>query len=359
MYTFTLTEKFLTIDEQKEFENYLKFRGLDKQIWQVFECLFSSKIKQTIPLVLRVYDSSGFCGASIIIKCSKYGNALFQNNFIAGLFNFFSVPFYMWMKFGCTIDMMSNIGFVKDVEKYDEVVSEMIKYLKEKKILTVIYDYKCNTHHYHNPSVLPALPHAIINTTSMKSINDYLDSFKNIKRKIRVFERKGGKFFLIRNNLNDEQLIGLKNCFISTSQKSVFYLPYQSLYLNSALTTSKTSIENVYYFVAYINNEFIGYQAALKTGTNLKALHGAFDRNQKTNYHAYDILFVKMVEFAIDNGITKIDYGAVLNYTKQKMINESVGMSYFLLSKYSIIQWFFTNLLKITNIQSNKQLKFS
>lgn len=358
MYRFTLTEKFLTKDEQNEFENYLKFRGIDKQIWQVFECLFSSKIKQTIPLVLRLYDSNGFCGASVIIKCNKYGKALFQNKILCSLFNLFSIHFYMWIKFGCCMDMMSNIGFVKDVDKYDEVVSEMINYLKKKKILTVITDYNCNIHHYNKPSVLPALPHAIINTKSMNKIDDYLDSYKNIRRKISVFERKGGKYFLVRNNLNNEQLVDLKKCFISTSQKSVFYLPYQNLYLNSALTTSKTSIENVYYFVAYLNDEFVGYQAALKTGTNLNALHGAFDRNRKTNYHAYDILFVKMVEFAIENGITKIDYGAVLNYTKQKMINESVGMSYFLLSKYYIIQWFFTNLLKTTNIQSKKQLKF-
>lgn len=90
----------------------------------------------------------------------------------------------------------------------------------------------------------------------------------------------------------------------------------------------------------------------------MNALHGAFDRNLKSTYHAYDILFAKMTEFAIENGLKICDFGAVLNYTKQKMVNRTIDMSYFLLSRYSLIQWGFNNLLKLTKIQSNSQLKF-
>jgi hypothetical protein len=107
-----------------------------------------------------------------------------------------------------------------------------------------------------------------------------------------------------------------------------------------------------------MDGEFLGYQAAIKTGQFLNALHGAFDRNRKTTYHAYDILFVKMTEFALEQGLKVCDFGAVLNYTKQKMVNKTLDMSYYLLSKYTFVQWFFHRFLKITKIQSNNQLKF-
>ena len=145
---------------------------------------------------------------------------------------------------------------------------------------------------------------------------------------------------------------------MSTAKKSVFYLPYQELYLKSALKTSSTNIGSVHYFITTINGEFIGYQAAIETGKYLNALHGAFDRNRKSTFHAYDILFVKMTEYAIEKGLNVIDFGAVLNQTKQKMINKSVDMSYFVLSKYSLVQKFFNKFLKSTKIQSNQQLKF-
>jgi hypothetical protein len=124
------------------------------------------------------------------------------------------------------------------------------------------------------------------------------------------------------------------------------------------MNTSRTKLDNVYYFIATLNGEFLGYQAAVKTGDKLNALHGAFNRNLKTTYHAYDILFIKMTEFAIENNLRTTDYGAVLNLTKQKMINRSIDLSYFILSKYSAFQKIFNFLLKFTKIQSDEQLKF-
>ena len=90
----------------------------------------------------------------------------------------------------------------------------------------------------------------------------------------------------------------------------------------------------------------------------MNALHGAFDRTRKTTYHAYDILFVKMTEFAIEKGLDSVDFGAVINHTKSKMVNKTVEMSYFFYSKYSIVQKAFNLLLKLTKIQGSEQMKF-
>ncbi len=78
----------------------------------------------------------------------------------------------------------------------------------------------------------------------------------------------------------------------------------------------------------------------------------------KSTYRAYDILFVKMTEFAIEKVLKTIDFGAVINYTKEKMMNKSKEMSYFIYSKYSIIQKIFKVLLKLTKIQGAEQMKF-
>jgi hypothetical protein len=78
----------------------------------------------------------------------------------------------------------------------------------------------------------------------------------------------------------------------------------------------------------------------------LNALHGAFDRDRKTTHHAYDILYVKMTEFALEEGLQICDFGAVLNYTKQRMVNKTLDMSYFLLGKNTIVQKIFSQFLK-------------
>ena len=352
MYTFELSDKFLSADEKKVFENYLDFHNLDISIWEVYACLFKSAVKNTTPLVLRAFKGSELYGAAIIIKCSKYGKSLFNNPVLSGAVDRIKIPFY------CCMDMMSNPGFVKDPEKSNEVYSVMVKYLKENSLLTIINDYSENSKLYESASILPALPHALINCVGLLSVDDYNKNHKNIKRKMKGFKKNGGSYELIDTQLNTEQIASLKACFLSTVEKSVFYLPYQELYLNSALITSGTKIENVHYFVATLNGEFIGYQAAIESGKHLNALHGAFNRNYKTTFHAYDILFVKMTEFAIEKGLKIIDFGAVLNFTKQKMINKSIDMSYFVLSRNKLIQKFFRIFLKLTKIQGRQQMKF-
>jgi hypothetical protein len=357
-YTFELSNEYFSKKEEEIFKDYLDHHGLDNSIWDVYSSLFRVETKNTKPLILRVNKDNDLFGAAIIIECNQYGESLFNNKLLSGIINQFKMPFYLWMKFGCCMDMMSNPGFVKDPEKSDEIFKIMISYLKKKNLFTIISDYSENSDLYKKACELPALPHAFVDCNSMVSIQDYTENFKNIKRKIRVFKNKGGSYNLISQNLNNQQINALEKCFLSTAEKSVFYLPYQDLYLKAAINTSKTKIENVYYFIATLNGEFIGYQSAIKTGNNLNALHGAFDRNRKTNFHAYDILFVKMTEFAIENGLDTIDFGMVINLTKKKMINRSREMSYFVLSKYSTIQKAFSYFLKSTKIQSNEQLKF-
>jgi Acetyltransferase (GNAT) domain len=358
MYTFELSDKYFSHHEKDVFADYLNFHGLDNSIWDVFSCLFEAGDKNTRPLLLRVYKDSDLCGASIVIKCSRYGRALFNSKILSGIVNSVNIPFYLWIKFGCCMDMMSNPGFVNDPEKTEEIIGAMISYLKENSTLTLINDYTHNSRLYKEAAILPALPHALIDSSSMTTIQDYTKNHKNIRRKMRVFKNKGGEYKRVAHQLSAGQTLSLKQCFQSTAEKSVFYLPYQDLYLNAALKTSRTHIENVIYFIALLNGEFLGYQAAVKTGDQLNALHGAFNRNLKTTYHAYDLLFVRMTEFAIENGIKTIDFGAVLNLTKKKMLNKSIDMSYFLLSKYRVVQQLFSFFLKLTKIQSHQQLKF-
>lgn len=358
MVTFEISDQFLSKEEQEIFGDYLKEKGLDNHIWEVFECLFRSGVKNTKPFLLRASTNSELIGAAILIRCSQYGKALFNSMILSGLINLFPIPFYLWIKFGCCMDMMSNPGFVKDPGRSDEIFSAMAKYLKKRCFMAIIIDYAHHAALYPDASVLPALPHGLIDTSGMTAIEDYNKNFKNMNRKKRVFRNKGGEYEKVDHTLGEEHLSDLEKCFITTSKKSVFYLPYQDLYLNAALTTSITHLKNVFYFMATLNGKFLGYQAAIKTGKRLNALHGAFDRDRKTTFHAYDILFEKMTEYAIENRLDTIDFGAIVNLTKQKMVNQSIPMTYFLLSKYSLVQKLFNTILRFTKIQGNRQMKF-
>ena len=357
-YTFQLSDQFLNQDEQAVFNQFVEYKNLEKNIWMVFSCMFDSKTNRTQPFLLKAYREEELIGVAVLIKCKSYGRALFSNSFLAKSVDLFQIPCYLWIKFGCCMDMMSNIGFVKEPQKEQEVLGEMITYLKRKVLLTIITDYTTNSSQYTEATELPSLPHALIDTSSMINIEDYINGHKNIKRKIRKLTKLGGTIEIKSCPLELKEIERIKSCFLSTTQNSVFYLPYQDLYLQSALKVSNTQLNGVYYFIVKMNNEIIGYQAAIKSGKNLNALHGAFDRKRSSNHHAYDVLFVKMTEFALENNLSLIDYGLVLNVTKQRMVNKTLAMSYFIMSKFLIVQWIFNAFLKLTRIQGQDQLKY-
>ena len=93
-------------------------------------------------------------------------------------------------------------------------------------------------------------------------------------------------------------------------------------------------------------------------GRHLNTLHGAFDRSRKTTYHAYDTLFLKMTEFALEHGIESVDFGSILNQTKEKMVNDIRDLSYFIFSKNHAVRKFFENFLKKSRLQGKENRKY-
>ena len=92
-YTFELTDKFLSLEEQLVFVDYLHSQGLDRAVWEVFDSLFRSGVKNTQPLMLRIYSGTELYGAIVLTRCSGYGKALFDNRLLAGFMNLFSIPY--------------------------------------------------------------------------------------------------------------------------------------------------------------------------------------------------------------------------------------------------------------------------
>ena len=126
----------------------------------------------------------------------------------------------------------------------------MAAYLKEQNLLTVIYDLTQNAEQFDSASIFPALPQALIDCANYTSIADYTAHYKNIKRKVKKFANKQGVYTRVDHQLSEDHLAELKKCFQATIYKSVIYLPYQDLYLNAALTTGRTKIDNIYYFIS-------------------------------------------------------------------------------------------------------------
>ena len=126
MFAFDLSDRFLAPAEVALFSDYLEHCHLDSGIWDVFGRLFDAAVPGTSPLMLRVYEESQLCGAAILVQCAKYGRSVYGSRLAARVVDRIGVPFCLWIKFGCCMDMMSNPGFVVDPAKADELQAAMV-----------------------------------------------------------------------------------------------------------------------------------------------------------------------------------------------------------------------------------------
>ena len=355
---FTLTNQFFEEYEQLAFLPYLVELGLDERIWSIFRILWKCNDCYNRPIILRAYEDESLVGAIILLKCQNYGRSLFRNSMLWRGTDILRIPVYLWLRLGCGMDLISNPGFFISRINEAEIITGMMAYLNKSQLVTLVNDYSANRNLYKESNELGALPHAIITTGNFIDLNDYIAQFKNLKRKIRAFKNKGGSIEVFFDQLPITYLDAMKKCFDSTCKTSRFHLPYQRLYNQLAIACGKTAVEKICYFIALMNGKLVGYQATLVSGNHLITLHGAFDRNLKSTYHAYEALICKMVNFSIKQRLIQIDLGAVINHTKKRMINKSIPMSYFLMSKYSWLRRAFNLLISFSNIQSQSQLQF-
>ncbi len=357
MYTFDLSSRFLSPEETCLFTSSLASLHVDEHIWAIFAGLFRSATKDTKPYMLRVYENTRLCGAAILIKCTRYGRSMFKSAWLVKLFDRVSSPNHIWLKFGCCMDMLSNPGFTILPEKSGEIFSAMADFMRQHMLQAVITDYRENAALYPRAAALPFMPHGLVATAGMKSLQDYIGEHKNIRKRLNSFKNKGGSTDIVRGAVDEPTLASIKRCFLATAEKSAFYLPYEDLYLNSALTISSMPADFVYHFIARKDGEFLGYQAAIKTGTRLNALHGALDRERETTFYAYDNLIVRMIEFAIQEGLESVDFGSIMNLTKQRMMNQSLDMNYYLFSKSALMQRVMAGFNKLTKHQGKEQMR--
>ncbi len=69
------------------------------------------------------------------------------------------------------------------------IYSAIAEYLRKHSWLTMINDYTTNLVLYPNAVTLPALPHALIDTSGMTETGDYIKLHKNIRRKYQGHQR--------------------------------------------------------------------------------------------------------------------------------------------------------------------------
>lgn len=349
----------LSITEMEFYKEHLQELGLNENIWDVYQKFLQVSSKYSIPRIVRFNKGKKQLAHFYMMKCLDYGATLSGVRIIKFFVKLFGIPAYSWIRSGVGAENNANPCFYNKLEMKETEPSQLIEILRKKYFMLFILDLISRQDQYTGSLILPYTDDGMVDTREYNTANDYLKQHKNLKKKIRCYNKNGGRIEIEKGKLTHEDQEKVEACVLSTSKKSVFKLPYQDIYPAMCKSSSDIDNTNIIHFTCRSDEEFFGYHSFIQFDNQMRCLNGAFNRTLKSTFHAYENMIFKVVGYAIDNNIQQIYFGPVLNETKKRMMNRFITTRLYVYSKFPFVLKLFAPILKSSRMVNKNVLAFS
>jgi hypothetical protein len=349
----------LTEDEKRLFLPMLKNLGLDENLWNIYEKFLSVSSSFSSPCIIRVMEDNKLVAHFYMMKCRDYGPSLSKLTPLHAMIRAFRIPVYCWIKSGIGPENNANPGFYVNPDNAGELFPGILQILRKHYFMLLILDFVSNENIYAEAVRIPYPDDGLVDTAEYDTIDDYLKNHRNLKKKLKEYSKHGGVVELWKGKLPQEWQQQVKSCVKATASRSVFQLPYQELYADMCLSSTEINNEKILHFICRSENQFLGYHSFMCFDNQIRCLHGAFNREMKSTFHAYENMIYKVVEYAIERRIRNVWFGPVLNETKKRMMNRFNTTRLFIFSKYPLIQKTFSALISRSRMTDKDLLAFA
>lgn len=359
MYTLELSSIPLTPAEKSIFSCHLLELGLDDNIWVIYEKFLQVTSVFSRPLIARVKKDNETFACMFLIECKDYGPTLSRLKIVKYMARKLSIPVYIWIKAGIAAEICANPVFINKNAGSDNEMGEILDLLRKKFFLLFIHDLTGNAHLHPESVVMPYPDEGIIDTGKFVTIHDYLADHHNLQKKLKGYQKIGGRIEIIEGRLDEHIVKKIKECVISTAERSVFKLPYQNDYPDMCTGSANIENLNIIHFICRSDEDFYGYHSFIVFKNQIRCLNGAFNRNLATTYHSYENMIYRVVEYAIENKIQTVYFGPTLNETKKRMMNRFIQTQLYVSSNMPLVLKLFTPVLKRSRLHARELLEFS
>jgi hypothetical protein len=317
-YHFEISRNPISTAERAIFQTDLQQLGLDDTAWDILNRTLETGTRDSLPQVLRVYDRHRLIGVAFFVECRRVAKHLLPQRWLGNILDLIPIPMFFWVRYTSLVDATGNPGFVAPGIDREEFAAAAIAYLRTVYLYGGVID-EVNPHRTASELTFTFCDAGIIDLADTIDLESWLTEHKNLKRKINKFKNKNGTIEILRGAMPPE--VANFATRLLNSVDGLICAPFQDNYTNMAIGVCTLPSDRLVHILAKLDNRLVGYQSFVVSDRTLYCLSGVFDRTYHTTYHAYENIILKSIEFALDRGLDKIEYGIILNPTKAKMMN--------------------------------------
>jgi hypothetical protein len=332
----------LTEEEKEVFAGHLEREKLSSNIWDLFEEWAARSTSRVAFPYLKAYRGDELIGLGLFLKVKPLDlrtsySGLRSNRFLGGLFSVISA-----LTNNCGYISLRNLitanitrpFFYRTPETEEMVMQAILSHLKREREadMIVLIDTSVNDHHYQRAgfSRYPASSESWIDATKYSDISEYLDEHRNLKKNLK--RRRGTAITEIQqgpiSNIDKDQIKDCLECSIGASRVNT---PSQSFFEDNIFESEVFNSNKYLHILIRIDDRIAGFHTFQVSGSNMGGVLGGFDRDYSQKHFVYERVIVASLDYAIENGIDRVNYSLIDNHTKLRLVNtlEPCGLYFY------------------------------
>lgn len=322
----------LTDQEIEMFNHYIDQQQLSSNIWDLFQewiVLSNSKVHF---FYLKVYQDDKLIGLGLFLKINSFdlrtsysilrNNAIFKA--ITSVLSLFSRKcLYVCLRNLITANI-SRPFFFRKIEMEGVVMNAILSYLKQEKDadMVSIIDTKDNDSHYEIAGFhkFPCPSESCFDVKKYSNICEYLNKHKSLKKNI---SRKKNiiKPEIFAGPVSELDKDHIKACLDCSIENSRAYQPTQKFFEDNMFKTDVFNSDNYIHIVIRIDENIAGFHTFKVSGSNMGGVLGGFNRKYSRKNFVYERIIVASLDYAIRNGIKRVHYSLIDNFTKLRLVD--------------------------------------
>ena len=329
-------------DEKQVFAGYLERNGLSDDIWD----LFGEWVARSTPGVrffyLKVFMDGELIGVGLFLKIKPFDlrasySRLRKNTFLRTLAGGLSSVARNCVCISFRNLITSNITrpfFFRDSLSEDVAMKAILAFLKDDKDadMVTILDTSGNDGLYEEEGFkkYPSSSEAYLDATQYCDVAEYLAKHRSLRRNL-ARKRNQVTTEIQQGPMSGADIAQMKACVACSVHNSRVSNPCQKFFEDHVFGTKVFASNDYLHIVVRVDGKIAGFHTFLISGSHMGGVLGGFDRDYSQKSFAYERVIVASLDHAIRNGISRVHYSLVDNYTKLRLVDclEPCGLYFF------------------------------
>ncbi len=358
----------LTVQEKEVFRHYLAQKQISSDIWDLFQqwiVLSNSKVNF---FYLKVYQHDRLIGLGLFTKIYSFdlraSYSILRKNFIFNTILSILSLFSRKCLYVCLRNLITaNISrpfFFRELEMEGVVMNAILSYLKREKEadMVSIIDTKDNVTHYEIAGFhkYPCPSESWFDVKKYSDISEYLKKHKSLKKNV---SRKKNLITpeIFTGPLSEMDKDQIKACLDCSIENSRVSNPAQKFFEDNMFNADVFNSDNYVHIVIRIDERIAGFHTFKISGSSMGGVLGGFNRKYSGNNYVYERIIVASLDYAIRNGINRVHYSLIDNFTKLRLVDAIEPCHLFFYSRNAINRIAFKYAFKYSDVYKLCQLE--